>query len=143
MLMPYPSTWPVKRLFSGIILALLATRTWGAAPPENFGDCARVGSHIFPDYALYKRDTSLEQRQSGIVRHQRNGDVVIAVPKGSAGHYKVRFFDGSNALLFEIREIRESLLIVEKVNFVHAGVFQYELYQDNSLIERQRFRINP
>lgn len=143
MLMPYPFSRPVKRLFSGIILALLATRASGAVPPENFGDCARFGPHISPDYALYKRDTSLEQCQSGFVRHQRNGDVVIVVPKSSAGHYKVRFFDEADALLFEVRDIRESPLIVEKVNFVHAGVFQYELYRDNSLIERRHFRINP
>jgi hypothetical protein len=77
------------------------------------------------------------------VRHRPNGDVVIAVPLRAAARYKVRFFDGTNALLFEIREIRESPLIVEKVNFVHAGVFRYDLYRDNSLIERQRFRINP
>lgn len=67
----------------------------------------------------------------------------MAVPSGLAGHYKVRFFDEANALLFEVREITESPLIVEKYNFVHAGVFQYELYRDNSLIERRHFRINP
>ncbi|HEV2482909.1 MAG TPA: hypothetical protein VGS79_24755 [Puia sp.] len=141
--MPYPFPRPGKRLFSGIILALLATGAKGAIPPENFGDCARFAPHISPDCALYKRDTSLEQRQSGIVRHQQNGNVVIAVPSGVKGHYKVRFFDETNALLFEIREIGDSPLIVEKYNFVHAGVFQYELYRDNRLIERRRFRINP
>jgi hypothetical protein len=79
----------------------------------------------------------------GIVRHEQNGDVVILVPSGSAGHYKVRFFDESNALLFEVRQITEAPLIVEKVNFLHAGVFQYELYHDNNLIEKSRFRIRP
>ena len=141
--MPYPFPRPGKRLFSGILLALLATGAKGAIPPENFGDCARFAPHISPSFALYNGDTSLEQQQSGIVRHRRNGDVVIAAPSGSAGHYKVRFFDGTNALLFEIREIGDSPLIVEKYNFVHAGVFQYELYRDNRLIERRRFRIDP
>jgi hypothetical protein len=141
--MPYPLIRPGKRLFSGIVLAFLAIGAKGAVPPENFGECARVSPHISTIYALYKRDTSLEQRYSGIVRHERNGDVVIAVPFGSTGCYKVRFFDKTNALLFEVRQISESPLIVEKYNFVHAGVFQYELYRDNSLIERRHFRINP
>lgn len=132
-----------KRLFSWIALTCLATGARGATPLENFGDCARFAPHISPNYALYRGDTSLEQRQSGIVRRQRNGNVVIVVPSGSAGHYKVRFFDETNAMLFEIREIVDSPLIVEKYNFVHAGVFRYELYRDNRLIERRRFRINP
>lgn len=141
--MPYPLPRPGKCLFSGILLAVLAIGAKAAILPKNFGGCARFAPHIFLDYALYKGDTSLDQRQSGIVRHRPNGDVVIAVPSGSAGHYKVRFFDESNALLFEVREIGESPLIVEKYNFVHAGVFRYELYRDNRLIERRRFRIKP
>lgn len=141
--MPYLFPRPGKRLFSWIVFAFVATGANAAIPPENFGDCARPGPHISTNFALYNGDTSLEQRQSGIVRHQRNGNVVIVVPSGSTGHYKVRFFDDTNALLFEIREIGDSPLIVEKVNFVHAGVFRYDLYKDNRLIERQRFRINP
>jgi hypothetical protein len=141
--MPYPLHRPVKRLFSGIALALLAIGAKAAPTPENFGDCAQFAPHIYWNSALYTRDTTLEQRQSGIVRRERNGDVVMAVPSGSSGHYKVRFFDEANALLFEVREITESPLIVEKYNFVHAGVFQYELYRDNSLVERKHFRINP
>ena len=141
--MPYPLPGPGKRLFSVIVLALLAISAKGNPTPENFGDCARFAPHISSNFALYTRDTSLEQRHSGIVRHERNGDIVIEVPLGSAGRYKVRFFDDANALLFEVRQIRESPLIVEKYNFVHAGVFQYELYRDNSLIERRHFRINP
>lgn len=132
-----------KLLFSWVAFALLATGANGAIPPKDFGDCARFAPHISSNFALYKGDTSLELRQSGIVRHQRNGNVVIAVPPGSAGQYKVRFFNDRNALLFEIREIVDSPLIVEKYNFVHAGVFRYELYKDNRLIERRRFRINP
>jgi len=141
--MPYHIPTLGKLLFSWITLAFLATGAKGAIPSENFRDCARFAPHILPDYALYREDTSLEQRPSGIVRHQRNGNIVIVVPSGSVGHYKVRFFDETNALLFEIRDIGDSPLIVEKYNFVHAGVFQYELYRDNRLIERRRFRINP
>src|ERR1700761_3638456 len=111
--MPYPFLRPGKRLFSGIVLALLATGAKSAVPPENFGDCARIAPHISPDFALYERDTSLQQRHSGIVRHERNGDIVIAVPSGSTGRYKVRFLDETNALLFEVRQISESQLIVE------------------------------
>ena len=141
--MSYPSRLPGKYLFSGVAFALIAIGAKAAVSPKNFGDCALSRPHISVYSALYKGDTSLEDRHSDIVRHERNGDVVITVPTGSMGRYKVRFFDEANALLFEVRQIREAPLIVEKYNFVHAGVFQYELYRDNSLIEKRRFRIRP
>src|ERR1700750_1719177 len=106
--MPYPLHRPVKLLFYGLSFVVLTIGAKAAPTPKNFGDCARFSPHISSDFALYKRDTTLEQRHSGIVRHERNGDLVMAVPSGSPGHYKVRFFDGSNALLFEVREITES-----------------------------------
>jgi hypothetical protein len=141
--MSYPLTRPGKYLFSGIAFALFAFGAQAAGSPENFGDCAQKYRHISIDFTLYNRDTSLEDKHSGIIRHERNGDVVIVVPPGSEGRYKVRFFDAANALVFEVRQIRETPLIVEKDNFEHAGVFQYELYRDNSLIEKSRFRISP
>lgn len=142
--MPYPFPRLGKTLFSLLLPAFLAVGAKAAIPPENFRGCGVFAPHIFAFFALYKGDTSLDQRQFGVVRHRSNGDVVLAVPPGLAkGHYKVRFFDETKALLFEVREIGESPLIVEKYNFVHAGVFQYELYRDNRLIERRRFRINP
>ena len=126
--MPYPLPPKMgKRLFS-CIFPLLAV----------FGASA---SHISPESALYKRDTSLDQKHTGIVRSTRKGDVLITVPAGASGHYKVRFFD-ANALLFEIRQIRDPMLIIEKYNFGHAGVFRYELYRDNSLVEKSSFRIS-
>jgi hypothetical protein len=141
--MPYPLRQPGKYLFSGVAFAFFAISAKAAAPSQNFGDCALLRPHILSGYALYIRDTSLADELSGIVRHERNGDIVIMTPPGSMGRYKVRFFDQANALLFEVRQIREAPLIVEKYNFVHAGVFHYELYCDNTLIEKNRFRISP
>jgi hypothetical protein len=68
---------------------------------------------------------------------------MISVPPGLQGRYKVRFFGEDKGLLFEIRQIQDPVLIVEKYNFRHAGLYQYELYRDNSLVERSSFRINP
>ena len=82
-----------------------------------------------------------EPMSSGYVRRNANGDLVITVPQNSAGRYKIRFFDEYGRLLFEIRQIRDPLLIVEKYNFEHAGQFVYELYRDAVLIERMSFSI--
>lgn len=141
--MPYPLSGPGKHLFSGVITLLMTFGAKAALVPQNYCGSDPVFPHNSRNYALYPGDTSLGRRHSGIVRNERNGDVVITVPRDSYGRYKVRFLGQNNVLLFEVRQIRESPLIVEKVNFVHAGIFQYELYRDNCLIEKNSFRISP
>ena len=131
------------RRFLFFLTAILLLTIEAKADPDQENYSARIiCPHISPQSALYDLDTSFMRRHLGIVHHEKNGDVVITVPAGDPGHYRIRFFDGSNVLLFEIRQINEPLLIVEKYNFRHAGQFQYELFRDNSLIEKSSFRIN-
>ena len=140
--MPYPLPKPGKHLFSCFAILLLAVGATAAPAAQHFYCLSSpVFRHNSPKITLYARDSSLEPKHSGIVRHQKNGDIVITIPAGASGRYKIRFFNEDNALMFEVREIRDPLLIVEKYNFGHAGLFQYELYRDNSLIERSSFRI--
>jgi len=121
---------PGKTLISGIALLLLVA---GRAEANN-----RL------ENALYiPGDSALTAGHSGVIRHEKNGDVVIALPANALGRYRVRFFDDRNVLLFEIRQIRDPLLIIEKYNFGHAGRFQYELYWDNGLVEKASFQISP
>jgi hypothetical protein len=122
-------------------------------------------AHIFLNYPLYKGDTVLEGRTghearnghdrkvgnegrkngdeaaSGFIHRERNGDLVIAIPNVVRERYKIRFFDEEDHFLFEVRQIRDPMLIVEKYNFQHTGLFQYELYRENLLIERSTFLI--
>lgn len=91
--------------------------------------------------SFYMEDTARYQHL-GIVR-QKNGDIVIALPPNAMGRYKIRFFDEQETLLFEIRQIRDPVLIIEKYNFGHAGRFLYELFRDNGLVEKGTFRIGP
>lgn len=126
--MSYPTTSPGKALISGIALLLLVT--------------LRAEANNRFENALYTRDSALTIGHSGVVRHEKNGDIVIALPADALGRYRVRFFDDRNVLLFEIRQIRDPLLIIEKYNFGHAGRFQYELYRDNGLVEKASFQIS-
>jgi hypothetical protein len=141
--MSYPLNRPVKFLFSGIAALLLGFSTFAAPGIEKYPPAFSSGPHIYPVFAFYKRDTSQGRVHSAIVRHDKNGDVIISVPAGLQGRYRIRFFGEDKGLLFEIRQIQDPVLIVEKYNFRHAGLFQYELYRDNSLVEKSSFRINP
>jgi len=126
--MLYPIASSGKALISGITLLLLVT--------------LRAEANNRFENALYTSDTVLTVGHSGVIRHARNGDIVIALPADALGRYRVRFFDDKNMLLFEIRQIRDPLLIIEKYNFGHAGRFRYELYRDDGLVENESFQIS-
>lgn len=143
------------RLLAATVLIVACTK---AFPAQNYFHSTPPGSHIFGNYPLYmySGDTALLNNgdrsgatvreahgpaSAGFIRRERNGDLVIAIPNVARERYKIRFFDDDNHFLFEVRQIRDPLLIVEKYNFQHTGSFQYELYRENVLIERNTFLI--
>ena len=141
--MPYPLHRLGKSLFPAVFLLLIAVAAAtgiAAAPTRIFLHSAVGAPHILTISALYT-DTAQSYPEEGMVSRERNGNLVIAVPPALLGRYKIRFFDESHYFLFEIKQIRDARLIVEKNNFQHAGLFQYELYRDNTLIERSSFLI--
>ena len=79
----------------------------------------------------------------------RDNNVIISLPNALKKKYAVKFFEESGSMVFELNKITEPYLTVEKVNFVHAGLFNFELYEDGVLIERHKFyipkdgKINP
>ena len=152
--MPYPTVKRGKRLFS-ITVALLTAAVVNALPARAFSTTApspqnsfypnAFSPHIFGSFPLYKGDTALlngrDPSVSGFIRREKNGDIVIAIPTVEREKYKIRFFDDDDHFLFEVRQIRDPMLIVEKYNFQRSGMFQYELYRENLLIERNTFLI--
>ena len=148
--MPNPSSHRGKRLHSiAVILFIVATLqiTAGnkAFSTQLFFQPGSYSSHNSRNSPLYDRDTVLLNNRdlpgAGFIHRERNGDLVIMVPNPGREKYGIRFFDDDNNFLFEVRQIRDPLLIVEKYNFQHAGMFHYELYRDSLLIERSTFLI--
>lgn len=71
----------------------------------------------------------------------KDNAVTIALANAEAKKYTVKFFDEKEVLLFELNKITESYLIIEKVNFKHAGWFYFEVYDGAKMIERNRFYV--
>ena len=71
----------------------------------------------------------------------RDNNVIIALPDAHKKKYTVKFFEENGTPVFELNKITDTYLTVEKVNFVHAGLFNFELYADGVLIERHKFYI--
>lgn len=55
--------------------------------------------------------------------------------------YAIKFFEDDGTFLFEIKEIREAALLMDKSNFYHSGWFKSELYDNGKLVESNRFFI--
>lgn len=80
-------------------------------------------------------------RPSQFVFTERDGNVSIVVPQASRKQFSLKFYEDDHTPLFEIKQVKESHLILDKSNFLHAGWFRFELYEEGKLKEKHRFFI--
>jgi len=71
----------------------------------------------------------------------RDGNIHLNLPDVISKKYAVKFYDENDNFLFEIKNLKEQSLIVDKTNFYHAGWFKFELFVDEKLKEKHRFYI--
>jgi len=64
--------------------------------------------------------------------------VVIQLADANTKKYQVKFFDERDNMIFELKKIQDDYLMIEKSNFVHAGWFRFEIYQDGVLYEKNK-----
>ena len=80
-------------------------------------------------------------RVSANVFTGKYGNIHVSLPEAVKRHYAIRFFDETNKLLFELTDIKDTFLILDKTNFQHAGWFRFELYDGDVLKEKNKFFI--
>jgi hypothetical protein len=66
-----------------------------------------------------------------------DGFIEIKLSDASIKDYKLIFFDNGKKL-FTINHITDTDFVIDKANFQHAGWFNFELYEDNRLKERNK-----
>ena len=69
----------------------------------------------------------------------KDGYVFINLPDAVQQKYHIKFYEDDDSFLFEIRNIKEPALTLDKTNFIHAGWFRFELYNDEKLVEKNKF----
>lgn len=113
------------------------------------------GSYIFTKAKQPVPDTSLNLRVAenlpGDVktwfvssRHIYTGkenNIIISLANAADHKYSVKFFEDNGTFLFEVKKIPENYLILDKVNFVHSGLFNFELFDNKVLVERHKVYI--
>lgn len=73
------------------------------------------------------------------VATNREGNVRIRLNDFVRKKYSIKFFEEDDSFLFELKEIKEPFLILDKSNFYHSGWFKFELYDDGKLVEKYKF----
>jgi hypothetical protein len=89
------------------------------------------------------KDKNAPPKEEKIVWHPSNyvyttadGNVNIKLPDAPEKKYSVKFFEPDGSFLFEIDEVKEPFLILEKAIFLHAGWFNFEIYQNGKPYEK-------
>lgn len=95
-----------------------------------------AGSPGKADSAFIKKP---EYVPSVYVYTNADGYVFINLPDADQQKYRIKFFEANNALLFELKSIKHTALTLDKANFLHAGWYKFELYNDEKLVERNQF----
>ncbi len=75
-------------------------------------------------------------RPSNYVYTTADGNVNIRLPQALQKKYSIKFFETTGAFLFEVEQVAEPFLILEKAIFMHAGWFNFEIYEDGKLLEK-------
>jgi hypothetical protein len=83
-----------------------------------------------------------EWTPSYYVYTNKDGYVYINLPDADEEKYSLRFFEEDDSPLFELKSVKEKGLILDKSNFVHAGWFNFELYNGDRLVERNKFYLS-
>jgi hypothetical protein len=78
-------------------------------------------------------------RPSIYVYANRDGYVHISLPQAHQKKFQVRFFEDNGKYLFEIPHVHDSPIVIDKSNFIHAGWFVFELFEEGVLKEKNKF----
>ncbi|MEP6747857.1 MAG: hypothetical protein ABJB86_09025 [Bacteroidota bacterium] len=80
-------------------------------------------------------------KPSKFVFTEKDGNIKIVLPLATEKKYTIKFFNDQNIPALEIKQIKDPFLILDKSNFMHAGWFKFELYEDGVLKEKHKLFI--
>jgi hypothetical protein len=95
---------------------------------------------IKPYVEVYKEPKEV-YKVSPYVFISKDGNVTISLVDCSHKRYYIQFFETDNTPVLELKDIKDPVLIIDKANFIHAGWFRFELYEDGKLKEKNKLLI--
>ncbi len=83
---------------------------------------------------VWKASTHIFTNDKGFIR--------IILPLAKQRKYRIVFFEENNEELFQIKQVKETDLVLDKSNFYKAAWYYFELYEDEKLIEKNKFYVS-
>jgi hypothetical protein len=96
---------------------------------------------IHPYEGQQMGSASEKKKSPPLVFTDKKGYVNLRLAHPKFYRYIVRFYESTGKLAFEIIAPKEDWLILEKSNFIHAGTFDYEVWQDGTLHDKGRITL--
>ncbi len=112
------------------------------AKPNNDPSKVKSGGIITKNgLPVLETNTEVITYPSRRIYTSKDNNVIIALPGAEIKKYTVKFFDENEMPVFELNKITESFLIIEKVNFVRAGWYHFDVYESGKLVEKNKFYV--
>lgn len=117
-----------RYMYSKTVLAV-ADSTINSDEKLSAGDIATLNPEN-------KKEAAIPWKPSNYIYTTADGNVNIRLPEAPNKKYQVKFFEPDGAFLFEVEKVTEPFLILEKAIFMHAGWFNFEIYENGKLLEK-------
>lgn len=69
----------------------------------------------------------------------QDNSIIIRLRDVGIKKYRILVFDEADMKIFELTNLKDQLLILDKMNFPHSGWYHFEIYDQNGLVEKNRF----
>ncbi|MCW3467488.1 hypothetical protein [Chitinophaga nivalis] len=127
-------------LYSKTVLAL-SDSTIRADQKLQYADIKDAAKGLRGKEEENKEPERIVWRPSNYVYTTADGNINIKVPDALQKKYSVKFYESNGTFLFDIDHLKGPSLILEKAVFLHAGWFNFELYEEGKLKEKWNFFI--
>ena len=93
---------------------------------------------------IIRKDSVLNQQiyePSGFIYTNIEGNLIVVLPEPLKRHFSLYVYQEDGTPIFNMKNIKESKLLIDRSNFIHSGWFKYELFDGQKSKEKNKFFI--
>jgi len=95
---------------------------------------------------IIKKDSVINEnifQPSGLIFTNSEGNLIIVLPDPEKKNFSLFVYQEDGEIVFRMKNIKESKLLIDKSNFISSGWFKYELFEGQKSREKNKFFIPP
>jgi len=108
-------------------------------PVSKIEDIEKISKFINKDSLV----TETFFQPSAFIYINPGGNLMLILPNPEKKHFSFFVYKEDGTLLFNMKNIKESKLLIDRSNFISSGWFNYELYDGQKSKEKSKFFIPP